>query len=48
MTQLILISLLALLCLGLAWAVDDGLFATVFAIEVAVAGCESLYRMATR
>jgi hypothetical protein len=28
-----LISLFALLCLGFAWAADDGIFATVFAIE---------------
>jgi hypothetical protein len=35
--QLMLISLVALICLGFAWAVDDGVFATVFAIEASVA-----------
>jgi hypothetical protein len=35
--QLMLIGLVALICLGFAWAADDGVFATVFAIEVAVA-----------
>jgi hypothetical protein len=39
-----LISVVAFLCLGLAWAVDDGFFAAVFAAEAAVAGCEGLYR----
>jgi len=35
--QLMLISLVALICLGFAWAVDDDVFATVFAIEASVA-----------
>jgi hypothetical protein len=38
--ELLLIGLLGLLCLGFAWAVDDGLFAAIFAIEAAVAACE--------
>jgi len=42
--ELMLISVLALVCLGFAWAVDDSVFAVVFAIEGAVAGCESVYR----
>jgi hypothetical protein len=46
--ELMLIGLLAFLCLGFAWTVDDGLFAAVFAIEAAVAGCESLYGIGTR
>jgi hypothetical protein len=37
--ELMLIGLLAFLCLGFAWAADDGLFAAVFAIEAAVAVC---------
>jgi hypothetical protein len=36
--ELMLIGLLAFLCLGFAWAADDGLFAAVFAIEAAVCG----------
>ena len=31
------IGLVALICLGFAWAVDDDVFATVFAIEASVA-----------
>jgi hypothetical protein len=39
-----LISVLTLVCLGFAWAVEDSVFAAVFAIEAAVAGCESVCR----
>jgi hypothetical protein len=35
--QLMLIGLVALICLGFAWAVEDDVFATVFAIEASVA-----------
>jgi hypothetical protein len=42
--QLMLISVLTLVCLGFAWSVDDSVFAAVFATEAAVAGCESVCR----
>jgi hypothetical protein len=45
--ELMLISVLTLLCLGFAWAVDDSIFAAVFAIEGALAGCESVCRSLT-
>jgi hypothetical protein len=45
--ELLLISVLALLSLWFAWAVDDMVFAAVFAIEGAVAGCEGVYRSPT-
>jgi len=36
--HLMLIGLVALICLGLAWAVDDDVFATVFAIKASSCG----------
>jgi len=45
--QLMLISVLTLVCLGFAWAVDESVFAAVFAIEATVAGCESVCRSLT-
>jgi hypothetical protein len=43
-SELTLITVVALLGLGLAWVVDDSIFAAVFAIEAAFAGAERLYR----
>ena len=42
--ELVLIGVLTLFCLGFAWAVDDSVFAAVFAIEGTVVGCESVCR----
>ena len=42
--ELTLITLAALLGLGLAWALDDSIFAAVFAVEAAFAGTELLYQ----
>jgi len=46
--ELMRIGFLAFLCLSVAWAVDDGLFAAIFAIEATVAGFESVDGIATR
>jgi hypothetical protein len=41
--ELTLLTVLACLCLGVAWARDDDLFAMVFAVEAALAGIEAVY-----
>jgi hypothetical protein len=41
--ELILLTMLACLCLGVAWAHDEDLFAMVFAVEAALAGIEAVY-----
>jgi hypothetical protein len=46
--QLMLICLVAFLCLGCAWAVDDGLFAAIFAIEAGSCGLREPLRFALR
>jgi hypothetical protein len=46
--QLMLICLVAFLCLGCAWAVDDGLFAAIVAIEAGSCGLREPLRFALR
>src|SRR5438105_2981205 len=41
--DLMLLTMFACLCLILAWARDDELFAAVFAVEAAFAGIEAVY-----
>jgi hypothetical protein len=43
-TELTLLTLLACLCLGVAWAYEADLFAVVFAAEAAFAGFEAVRR----
>jgi hypothetical protein len=38
--ELALLGVLACVCLGLAWAYDQGMFATLFAVEAAWAATE--------
>jgi hypothetical protein len=41
--ELALLSVLACVCLGLTWAYDEGMYATVFAVEAAWAATEAAY-----
>jgi hypothetical protein len=41
--ELALLSALACVCLGFAWAYDEGMLAAVFAVEAAFAGIEAVY-----
>ena len=41
--ELASLGVLACVCLGLAWAYDEGMFATVFAVEAVWAGIEAIY-----
>jgi hypothetical protein len=41
--ELTILGMLACICLGLAWWYDEGMFATLFAVEAAWAAVEAVY-----
>jgi hypothetical protein len=43
--ELAFLSVLACVCLGLAWAYDEGMFATVFAVEAGWAVTETAFAL---
>jgi hypothetical protein len=43
--ELAFLGVLAGVCLGLAWAYDEGMFATLFAVEAAWAATEAAFAL---